>query len=64
MKESYRKNKTLLTSELLPAREGVMVVFLCTAQSWSVHNGTARTPIEHAVIALLNDLHFQFIGKS
>lgn len=63
MKETYRKNKTLLTSAPLPATEAVMVVFLCTANPGSVHNATARTPIEQSVVALLKELHSQFVGR-
>jgi hypothetical protein len=64
MKELYRKNKALLTAEPLPTTEAIMVVFLCTAHSGSVHNGTARSPIEQSIAALLKDLHYRFAGKS
>jgi hypothetical protein len=64
MKESYRKNKALITAEPLQTKEAVMVVFLCTAHSRSVHNATARSPIEQSIVTLLKDLHLQFVGKS
>jgi ribonuclease P protein component len=64
MKESYRKNKVILTAEPLATTETVMVVFLCTARSRSVHNATARSPIEQSIVALLKDLRFQLDGKS
>ena len=64
MKESYRKNKALLTVNPLPARETVMVVFLCTAHPRSVHNATARSPIERSIVTLLKDLQHQFVEKS
>jgi ribonuclease P protein component len=63
MKESYRKNKTLITTTPAPAAETVMIVFLCTAQARSIHNAKARLPIEQSIIALLKDLHSQFAGK-
>jgi hypothetical protein len=64
MKESFRKNKALIAEEPLRANEAVMVVFLCTAHSRSVHNTTARSPIEQSIIALLKDLRLQLAGKS
>jgi ribonuclease P protein component len=64
MKELYRKNKALVTAKLFPETEAIAVVFLCTAHSRSVHNGTARTPIEQSILALLNDLRYQLPGKT
>ena len=63
MKESYRKNRALLTAEPLPTTEAIMVVFLCTAPPQSVHNATARSPIERSIVALLKDLQSRFVGK-
>jgi ribonuclease P protein component len=63
MKESYRKNKELVAIEPSETNEAAMVVFLCTAHSRSVHNATARSPIEQSIIALLKDLHLQLAGK-
>jgi hypothetical protein len=63
MKESYRKNKTLLVAELLPTTQTVMLVFLCTAHPRSVHNAAARSPVEQSIIALIKELHSQFSGK-
>ena len=64
MKESYRKNKALIDAEPLQTNKAVMIVFLCTAHSRSVHNATARSPIEQSILALLKDLHLQLAGKS
>ena len=64
MRESYRKNKALITTGPLQTKEAVMVVFLCTAHPRSVHNATARSPIEQSIVTLLKDLHLQFVGKS
>jgi ribonuclease P protein component len=63
MKESYRKNKVLLGAGPLQTNEAVMVVFLCTAHSRTVHNATARSPIEQSIVALLKDLHLQLAEK-
>jgi hypothetical protein len=63
MKESFRKNKLLVTTEPFHTKEAVMVVFLCTAHSRSVHNATARLPIEHSIATLLKDLRRQFVEK-
>jgi len=64
MKESFRKNKELITAEPFQTKDAVMVVFLCTAHSRSVHNATARLPIEQSITTLLKDLHRQLVGKS
>jgi hypothetical protein len=63
MKESYRRNKLIFTAEPLLAAEGLLVVFLCTAQVRSMHNGSARVSVERSMIALVKDLHSQFTGK-
>jgi hypothetical protein len=63
MKETYRKNKALIGAEPLQTNEAVMVVFLCTAHSRTVHNATARLPIEQSIVALLKDLHLQLAEK-
>jgi ribonuclease P protein component len=63
MKEAYRKHRALITTDPLQKNEAAMIVFLCTANSRSVHNATARTPIEQAIIALLKELHFQLAEK-
>lgn len=64
MKESYRRNKALLNDKSLPKSEAVMVVFLCTAQARTVHNATARLPIEQSLVALLRETHSQLVGKT
>jgi ribonuclease P protein component len=63
MKESFRKNKALITAEPFQAKEAVMVVFLCTAHPRSVHDATARLPIEQSIATLLRDLYRQLVGK-
>jgi hypothetical protein len=63
MKELYRRNKSLITVDWLTETEAVMIVFLCTAHSQAVHNGSARIPIEESVLALLKDLPHQLPGK-
>lgn len=63
MKESYRKNKSLLTMESQPAK-GTIVVFLCTARSAAIHNASARLSIEQSIVSLLKDVRAHLAGKT
>lgn len=63
MKESYRKNKALLTTEQLPASENLMVVFLCTSQITLARGKTTHETIEQSIIALLTELRRQVLER-
>lgn len=64
MRESFRKNKALVSAETSQTKAAAMVVFLCTAQARAVHNATARPLIEQSIITLLKDLRLQLVEKS
>ena len=63
MKESYRKNKALLTTEPQAASENVMVVFLCTSQVALARGKTTQETIEQSIIALLTELRRQVLER-
>jgi ribonuclease P protein component len=62
MKEAYRKNKSLLTTNPTPTKSTI-VVFLCTARSTAIHDASARLSIEQSIVSLLKDVRAHLAGK-